>query len=114
MWWRFLMIILAYLLIGAHFLRFEQNELAIAFALAPILLFIKTNWAIRLLQLGLIVSAALVWGVSAFDYIQTRIAMGTPWLRLSLIMSGVILFTCFAAACGNGIIKKRRNRSPFA
>lgn len=114
MWWRFLMIICAYMLIGAHFLRFGQNEFAIGFAIAPILLFIKANWAIRILQLGLIVSAILVWGISAFDYIQTRIAMDTPWLRLSLIMSGVILFTFLAAACGNGIIKKRRNRSPFA
>ncbi len=114
MWWRVLLIFLAYLLVGAHFLRYEQYEFAIGFALAPILLFIKASWSTRLLQIGLLVSAILVWGVSAYDYIQIRIAMGEPWLRLSIIMSGVILFTCLAAASGNGIIKKRRNRSPFA
>ena len=106
MWWRILLISLAYLLIGAHFLRFGQNEACIAFALSPLLLFIKTTWATRLLQLGLIVSAVLVWGVSSFEYVQMRIIAEAPWYRLSAIMAGVIAFTLFAAWCCNGIIQK--------
>ena len=113
MWWRILLISLAYLLIGAHFLRFGQNEACIAFALSPLLLFIKTHWATRLLQVGLVVSAFLVWGVSSFEYIQTRILADAPWYRLSAIMAGVIAFTLLAAWCGNGIIEKRKQRKIF-
>ncbi|GIU08105.1 MULTISPECIES: hypothetical protein [unclassified Shewanella] len=114
MWWRILLISLAYLLIGAHFLRFGQNEACIAFALCPLLLFIKTTWATRLLQLGLIVSAVLVWGVSSFEYVQMRIIAEAPWYRLSAIMAGVIAFTLFAAWCCNGIIQKRNQRKIFS
>ncbi|ABZ77084.1 conserved hypothetical protein [Shewanella halifaxensis HAW-EB4] len=114
MWWRILLICLAYLLIGAHFLRFGQNEACIAFALSPLLLFIRASWATRLLQLGLVVSAFLVWGISSFEYIQIRMLAEAPWYRLSAIMASVIAFTFFAAWCGNGIIQKRNQRKIFS
>ncbi|QQX82026.1 hypothetical protein JK628_09555 [Shewanella sp. KX20019] len=114
MWWRILFISLAYLLLGAHFLRFGQNEACIAYALAPALLFIRSTWMTRLLQLALIVSAFLVWGVSGFEYVQTRILAEAPWYRLSIIMSSVVMFTLFAAWCGNGIIDKRSQRRLFS
>ncbi|MCL1129443.1 hypothetical protein [Shewanella sairae] len=114
MWWRIVLICLAYLLIGAHFLRFGQTEACIAFAISPLLLFIKTNWATRLLQLGLVASAFLVWGVSSFEYIQLRILAEAPWYRLSAIMAGVFTFTLLAAWCGNGIINLRNKRKIFS
>ncbi|MGS0683344.1 hypothetical protein ACVBIL_19590 [Shewanella sp. 125m-7] len=114
MWWRILLICLAYLLIGAHFLRFGQNEACIAFALSPLLLFIKASWTTRLLQVGLVASAFLVWGVSSFEYIQMRMLAEAPWYRLSAIMAGVIAFTLLAAWCGNGIIEKRKQRKIFS
>ena len=114
MWWRVLIIFLAYVLIGAHFLRFGHNEACIAFALSPLLLLIKSTWATRILQLGLVISAILVWGLSAFEYIQMRIAADAPWYRLSAIMTAVIAFTLLAAWCGNGIIEKRNQRRIFS
>ncbi|GGI86023.1 hypothetical protein [Shewanella gelidii] len=113
MWWRILLICLAYLLISAHFLRYGQHPFAISFAVAPILLFIKQSWSSRLLQIVLVASCVLVWGVSTYDYIQVRVSMGEPWTRLSLIMSSVIVFTAIAASCCSGIIKKRANRNPY-
>ncbi|MCK8047341.1 hypothetical protein MSG37_20875 [Shewanella sp. 1CM18E] len=114
MWWRVVIIFLAYVLIGAHFLRFGQTEACIAFALSPLLLFIRAAWATRLLQLGLVVSAVLVWGLSSFEYIQMRIAADAPWYRLSAIMAAVTAFTLLAAWCGNGIIEKRSKRKIFS
>ncbi|MCL1058640.1 hypothetical protein L2729_11645 [Shewanella gelidimarina] len=113
MWWRILFISVAYLLLGAHFLRFGQNEVCIASALAPVLLFIRATWMTRLLQLALIVSAFLVWGTSGFEYVQARIVAEAPWYRLSIIMSSVVAFTLFAAWCGNGIIYRRHPRKIF-
>ncbi|GIU14795.1 hypothetical protein [Shewanella sp. MBTL60-007] len=114
MWWRILLICLAYLLIGAHFLRFGQNAACIVFALSPLLLFIKASWATRVLQVGLVACTFLVWGVSSFEYIQMRIIAEAPWYRLSAIMTGVIAFTLLAAWCCNGIIKKRNQRKIFS
>ncbi|GIU18312.1 hypothetical protein TUM4261_38960 [Shewanella sp. c952] len=113
MWWRIIFISLAYLLLGAHFLRFGQTEACIAYAIAPILLFIRATWVTRLLQLTLVVSAFLVWGTSAFEYVQMRMLAEAPWYRLSVIMTSVVVFTLFAAWCGNGIINKRSQRRIF-
>ncbi|WP_076415466.1 hypothetical protein [Shewanella sp. UCD-KL12] len=107
MWWRILIISLAFILIGAHFLRFGYTITCAVFALAPLLLFIRHKIATRLLQIALLVCAVLVWGVSGFEYVQMRIGMEQPWLRLALIMSGVVAFTLLAAACCNGVIHNR-------
>ncbi|MCW3171672.1 hypothetical protein [Shewanella subflava] len=103
MWWRVLIIAIAYLLIGAHFLRFNQIELAIFAAILPSLMLIKHVVATRLLQLGLVLGCIFVWGISTVDFVQMRMAMDAPWLRLACIMSGVMAFTLFAAYCCNGL-----------
>ncbi|MCG9696361.1 hypothetical protein [Shewanella sp. Isolate11] len=109
MWWRNLIVFLAYALLGAHFLRYGQTMLCIAYVIAPILLFMRQVYAIRLLQLGLLVSAIFVWGSSTFDYVQMRQSMNAPWLRLAAIMSGVIVFTLIAAYYCQALIKRRIN-----
>lgn len=113
MWWRITIISLAFLLIGAHFMRYGNLIVCSIFALAPLLLFIKHQIITRLLQLALVVSAILVWGVSAVEFIQMRIAMEQPWLRLGIIMTAVVGFTLIAAMCCSGIINKRRTRNPY-
>lgn len=113
MWWRIIIISLAFLLIGAHFMRYGYLAACSIFALAPLLLFIKHKAVTRLLQLTLIISALLVWGVSGFEFVQMRMAMDQPWLRLGLIMTAVVVFTLIAATCCNGIIAKRATRNPL-
>ncbi|WP_299797035.1 hypothetical protein [uncultured Shewanella sp.] len=113
MWWRITIISLAYLLLGAHFMRYGQIALCSAYAAAPLLLFFKHPMITKLLQLVLVVSAVLVWGMSSYDYIQMRIAMGEPWYRLSAIMATVTLFTLGAALCCNGVISKRAKANPY-
>ncbi|WP_394393346.1 hypothetical protein [Shewanella woodyi] len=111
MWWRVTIITLAYLLLGAHFLRYGQELICLAYASAPLLLFIKRVESTRLLQIVLAISAILVWGVSSYDYVQMRIAMDAPWYRLSIIMSSVTGFTFLASLCCNGVIAKRTKTS---
>ncbi|AQS35629.1 hypothetical protein Sps_00424 [Shewanella psychrophila] len=112
MWWRTLIISLAFLLIGAHFMRYGYILVCSLFALAPLLLFIRHKFATRLLQVTLVTSALLVWGMSGYEFVQMRLALEQPWLRLGMIMAAVAAFTLIAAACCNGIIAKRaRSRS---
>ena len=97
MWWRIIIISLAYLLIGAHFLRFGHQALALISACLPLVLIAKHNGLTRFLQIGLILACVLVWGVTTFEFIEMRLGVGQPWTRLAAIMAGVISFTLFAA-----------------
>ncbi|WP_434940558.1 hypothetical protein ACRWQN_09440 [Shewanella sp. HL-SH8] len=108
MWWRVLIISIAYWLIGAHFLRFNHIELAIIAATLPCLMFVKHAVVSRLLQLGLVLGCIFVWGVSTVDFVQMRLTMDAPWLRLASIMAGVVAFTLFAAYCCNGLTRKNK------
>lgn len=111
MWWRSIWIIVAYWLLNAHFLRYDQLYLAGTFALAPLGIYLKHSLIIRLLQVILFVSIFSVWGVTAIDAIQIRMAHGTPWIRLAVIMGAVMLFTFGAIFCFNGILRLRRQKS---
>lgn len=103
MWWRVSWIIVAFWLLGAHFLRYDQLVLTGIFALAPLGLLIKHPLVIRLLQAMLFISVVTVWGTTAIDAVQMRIAHGAPWIRLATIMGGVMLFSFGAVWSANGI-----------
>lgn len=110
MWWRILLVVLACLLTGAHFLRFGNMFGAVAFAAAPLLCFGGIK-ALRVLQLVLIGALVLVWAVATFDYVSMRLATGAPWLRLLFIMSGVMVFVGLTAWSVQGLIaRKAANR----
>lgn len=110
MWWRVLLIVLACLLTGAHFLRYSNLVGALAFAAAPLLCFGR-EYALRALQLVLLGALVAVWGVATFDYVSMRLAAGAPWVRLVCIMSGVMVFVTYAAWCCEGIIRLKRARA---
>ncbi|MDO6776909.1 hypothetical protein ACFL6Z_09110 [Pseudomonadota bacterium] len=108
--WRVLLITLAYMLLGAHFLRYAQMPLAIICAVMPLLLAFKNNFLNRIIQIGLVLGTIGVWGVSTVQYIDLRIAMEQPWLRLAAIMTGVMLFSLFASYSVNGLVKQARSK----
>ncbi|MBY5991821.1 hypothetical protein [Ferrimonas balearica] len=99
MYWRILLVALAYLLLGAHFLRFGALYPAVALALSPLLMLTRQAWAVRALQLGLVTGAVLVWLPTAYEFVAMRMAHGAPWLRLAAIMSAVTGFTLLSAYC---------------
>ncbi|MBT1445712.1 hypothetical protein KJI95_14455 [Shewanella sp. JM162201] len=107
MWWRILLVVLACLLTGAHFLRYGNLLGALAFAAAPLLCF-GNAYLLRALQLLLLGAVIMVWGVATFDYVSIRLASGAPWLRLILIMSGVMAFVATAAWAVEGLLAKKR------
>lgn len=108
MWWRVILIVLAFWLIGAHFLRFGDTLLCAVAAGLPLLMLIKHTLALRALQLILVISAIGVWGISGFDYVQMRLAVDAPWMRLAAIMTGVALYTLTAAYWVEGIGRRRK------
>lgn len=67
----------------------------------------KSAVVVRILQVGLLAGALLVWAKSGFEYVAMRQAMDAPWLRLAFIMGGVTLFTLLCAWSGNGLAKNR-------
>lgn len=97
MWWRYLIICLACLLIGAHFLRFNQLIFCGLSVIAPVLLMIRHKISFAILKYGLVVAAFGIWGLSSYQFISFRIEADQPWIRLALIMVTVILFTLWAA-----------------
>lgn len=97
MFWRIPLLVLAYLLLAAHFMRFGAQLPMAVLALAPVLLFVRKRWAIQLLQVGLVIGVVAVWFPSTLEFINQRQSVGAPWLRLAAIMGGVMLFTLSAA-----------------
>lgn len=87
---------LALLLIAAHFLRAGLPLVCGALLAAGVLLAVRRPWSGRALQvtLGL---ACLEWLRTLAVLTRVRIAEGTPWLRMVLILTAVALWTAWAA-----------------
>ena len=92
---RYIPIILAAVLLAAHFLRsFSLLPMALCL-IAPFLLLIKKRWSLVTLQL-LTIPAAVIWLVTLSGIIQQRIFEGRSWTASAIILGSVTLFTLFA------------------
>jgi ferredoxin len=84
--------ILSSILLAAHFSRVQQDGLALAALLFPLILLIKRAWIRRIYQLYLIFGG-LVW-IERLAYLRSlRISEGRPWIRLAAIPGAVALVT---------------------
>ena len=83
---------LAILILAAHFFRAGFAGLVLACFGLWVLLFIRRIWAVRVLQVGLLLGA-LEWGRTLVLLALDRRAMGLPFLRLVVILGAVALFT---------------------
>ncbi|MGK5086436.1 4Fe-4S binding protein [Bdellovibrionota bacterium FG-2] len=88
--------LLSTLIIAAHFFRFGEPGLVCVALLSSALLLFKRRWALRSFQFLLAV-AGVVWIHTLLRLATWRFEMGEPWIRLSLILGGVALFTVFSA-----------------
>jgi len=104
---RIIPLILASLLLGAHFLRTGNLVLAAICVLLPLLLFIKRRWSWLIVQMFTYVGVA-IWGYAAFNIVQQRIYWGMPWIRVVLILGAVVAFTAWAGLLLNASKVKER------
>ena len=84
------------LVLAAHFLRTGPIILAMLCLIVPLALFIRRMWALRLVQLFLLLGAA-EWVRTLIVLVRDRQVQGEPWLRLVIILGVVVAFTAGSA-----------------
>ncbi len=86
---------LALAILGAHFHRAGSWPLMIGCLGLVALLAWPRAWVARLVQVCL-AAGAIEWVWTTYGYVQQRMALGQPWMRLALILGTVAVLT---AAC---------------
>jgi hypothetical protein len=89
-------IFISALLLGAHLYRAGWFPLAVICTGFPILLAIQRAWAARSVQISLVIGS-LEWVRTLFMLVDARRTFGQPWVRLSIILGLVALFTISSA-----------------
>ena len=93
---RSLLVVLACLLMAAHFLR-TGDLLVVAVCVAfPALLWVRHAAAIHVLRAGLVL-ACIEWLHTLWVLTVHRQAAGEPWVRMAVILGAVALVTLAAA-----------------
>jgi hypothetical protein len=93
---RYIPIILAAVVMAAHFLRSYNILPMLLSLLAPFLLLSKKRWSVVTLQL-LAIPAAFTWLLTLYGIIQQRIFEGRSWTASAIILGVVTVFTLWAA-----------------
>lgn len=93
---RLLPVVISSVLIAAHFLRSGATIVAFICLFANGLLFITRSWSVRIIQV-LLILYAVEWIRTLINLVQLRLEHGMPWMRLAIILGGVVLFTAFSA-----------------
>lgn len=89
---RRLPIILSALVLAAHFFR-AQNFIFVLVSLAVLpLVFMDKQWVQRSIRVFLVLGG-IEWIRTMLVLVMEREALGMPWLRMSIILGGVALFT---------------------
>ncbi len=93
---RVVLIVIAFVVLAAHFSRAGQDLVAGLTLLFPLLLLVREAWAGWILRVVLLLGG-LEWIRTLFRLVGERRAAGDDWVRLAVILSAVALLT-FAAA----------------
>lgn len=107
MWWRFLIVLISFLLIGAHYLRSAHYLATIICCIVPFSLFLMSRKINIFLEYTLYLLAFVVWAISGFNFILQRLDNGQDWVRLFCIMLAVFMFTLYSGFCIRKIKTKR-------
>ena len=102
-------LVIAALLMAAHFLRDGAWGLLVVSLCVPLLLLHRRRSVLSLVQVLACVGAG-VWGYTTLRLVEARLAVGLPWERMALILVGVALFTLWAALLLNS--EKVREKYP--
>jgi len=104
---RLIPLLIASLLLAAHFLRGGGFGLMLVSVLAPLLLLIRKRWSLILVQFSAY-GAALVWVYTAIHLVQERMISGRPWTGAVIILGSVALFSFFAGLLLNSPAVKEK------
>ncbi|HWR03436.1 MAG TPA: 4Fe-4S ferredoxin, partial [Humidesulfovibrio sp.] len=87
---RFMLIltVLAQFLLAAHALRRGDWSLCAALAVLPLTLLTRLG-AARLAAAAVLLLGAALWVAAGLEFVQLRLALGEPWLRLAFILAVV-------------------------
>lgn len=89
-------VVVSLILLGAHFLRYG-NVFGLAVSLALVgLLFVRSPWAARIIQVGLVLGA-IEWAHTLYGLVQMRLAHEAPVARMAAIIGAVIVVTLCSA-----------------
>jgi hypothetical protein len=102
-------LIVASILLGAHFLRELNYLLAVVCILMPLLLLIKKRWGLLLLQV-FTYAGGVIWVDTIITIARRRITYGEPWSRMAVILGAVALFTVFSGLLLNSQRVKKNYR----
>ena len=104
---RLLPVILSLLVLAAHFYRAGNLILVVLIAASPLLLFIRSAWIVRVIQVEL-VFGGVEWIRTIFRLVHIRQADNLPWERLAIILGSVAVFTILSALVFNSKALKTR------
>ncbi|SIO30384.1 4Fe-4S binding protein [Halodesulfovibrio marinisediminis] len=88
--------IVGLLVLAAHFLRFGDMWLAVAIVATAGLCLTRLGWARLVCSVALFVGSFL-WVKTGIDFVQIRMAVGQPWMRLAVIMASICAFSLLGA-----------------
>ncbi len=92
--------ILSILLLAAHFYRAGNLLLVIVIASTSLLLFIKSPFVVRVIQVELLLGG-LEWVRTLIRLVNIRQTHNLPWERLAIILGIVAAFTIMSALVFN-------------
>jgi hypothetical protein len=99
-------VVLSLIILGAHFMRYE-NLIGVSGSIGLIaLLFVRRPWVARLMQVILVIGA-LEWVRTLYELVQVRVATGQPVTRMAVILGVVALLTfCSALLFQSSVLKR--------
>jgi hypothetical protein len=92
----FIPIVLSLLVLGAHFLRYDNAAGVIMPVLLIGLLFVRKAWVARVVQVGLLLGT-VEWAHTLYRLVQVRVALDEPYTRLVIILGTVMAITALSA-----------------
>jgi len=104
---RITLVSLSFLMLAAHFSRIDNSYLMILSLLIPFLFFFKKRSTLILIQVFCYLGSA-AWLYAMFGYIQQRIALGTDWGKLAVIISVIAIFTAVTGVLLNADVMKKK------
>ena len=93
---RALPVVLASVVLAAHFFRSRSLPLVVLSLVLPLLLLVRERWSARAVQAGLVLGA-LEWVRTLVTFAGQRMEAGRPWGRLAVILGAVAALTALSA-----------------